>query len=50
MMAKASRDIALRGALTLLRILDALRLCAAGLVFAVGFVALLWLAELVAFR
>lgn len=39
-----------RGALTLLRILDALRLCAAGLLFALGFVVLLWLAELAAFR
>lgn len=46
----AIRSGRLLGGLTLLRILDALRLCAAGLVFAVGFVALLWLAELAAFR
>ena len=46
----AVRSVRLLGALALLRILDAVRLCAAGLLFALGFVALLWLAELEAFR
>ena len=37
------------GAPSFLRILEALRLMAAGLLFALGVVALLWLAELAAF-
>ena len=34
----------------MLRLFEALRLMAAGLLFALGVVALLWLAELAAFR